>query len=61
MTEYVSDALIAALFPPDAGGSGILRIAGPLRVDATIDASRIDCDGTRHLVAFIFLVHHELR
>jgi len=52
MIEYVSDALLAALFPADAGGLGVLRIAGPLQVDATIEASGIDFDGTRHLVFF---------
>jgi hypothetical protein len=52
MIEYVSDALLAALFPADTGGPGILRIAGPLQVDATIEASGIDFDGTRHLVFF---------
>jgi hypothetical protein len=52
MIDYVSDALMAALFPADAGGPGILRIAGPIQVDATIEASSIDFDGTRHLVFF---------
>jgi hypothetical protein len=52
MIEYVSDELLAALFPADAGGPGVLRIAGPLQVDATIEASGIDFDGTRHLVFF---------
>jgi len=33
-------------------GLGVLRIAGPLQVDATIEASGIDFDGTRHLVFF---------
>jgi hypothetical protein len=52
MIKYASHALVAALFPPDAGGPGILRIVGPVQVDATIEASGIDFDGTRHLVFF---------
>ncbi|WP_321895867.1 hypothetical protein [Paraburkholderia heleia] len=52
MIEYVSGALLAALFPLDAGGPGILRIAGPTQLDPTVEASGIDFDGTRH---FVFL------
>lgn len=39
MIEYVSDALLAAPFPAGADGPGILRIAEPLQVDATIEAA----------------------
>ncbi len=52
MIEHVSEALMEALFPADAGGPGVLRVAGPVTVDATIEASGIDFDGTRHLIFF---------
>jgi hypothetical protein len=52
MIEYVSEALMEALFPPDSGGPGVSRVAGPIPVDATIEASGIDFDGTRHLIFF---------
>jgi hypothetical protein len=52
MIEYVSDALLAALFPPEGDGPGILRVTGPIEVDTTIEASGIDFDGIRYLVFF---------
>lgn len=53
MIEYVSEALLLSLFPPGSSGSGTLRVAGPVSVDANIEASGIDFDGTRHLVFFV--------
>jgi len=52
MIEYVSDALLAALFPLDAGDPEILRVTGPVAVDEAVEASAIEYAGTRHLVFF---------
>ncbi|RQZ27407.1 hypothetical protein DIE16_31760 [Burkholderia sp. Bp9090] len=52
MIEYVSDALLATLFPPGVGGVDLLRVAGPVAVDAGTEASGINFAGTRHLVFF---------
>jgi hypothetical protein len=53
MIEYVSEALLAALFPPDAGGPDVLRVTGPVAVDNAVEASGIDYAGTRHVVFFV--------
>ncbi|MFM0616259.1 hypothetical protein PQR37_19530 [Paraburkholderia nemoris] len=52
MIEYVSDALLAALFPSDSGSDGTVLVTGPIGVDASIEVGGIDFDGTRYLVFF---------
>ncbi|MGT2472116.1 hypothetical protein [Paraburkholderia terrae] len=59
MVEYVSEALLAALFPPDAGGPDVLRVAGPVAVDDAVEASGIGYAGTRHLVFFVDVMAYE--
>jgi hypothetical protein len=38
LIEHVSEARMDALFPADASGRGVLRVAGPVTVDAAIEA-----------------------
>lgn len=52
MIEFVSEALLATLFPEGVGGAGALRVTEPVPVDDAIEASGIDFDGIRYLVFF---------
>lgn len=59
MIEYVSEAWLAALFPPDAGALDVLRVAGPIAADDAVEASGIEYAGTRHLVFFVDVMAYE--
>ncbi|MFP3710200.1 hypothetical protein SB783_40085 [Paraburkholderia sp. SIMBA_009] len=52
MIQYIDDALLAALFPPEDPAEGELRVRGPVQIDETLEASGIDFDGVHHVVFF---------